>query len=325
MDRVKGALIKELRAASEDVEISGIGGGFTGASKYMASVGERKIFLKVADSVTDEVDASLLELEAKIYDFLEELGLTGVLFPEYQGLLDVDGLRTLMIRYLDDVSWGGPWNGEAIRKLDEALHKLHSTKIDEEHLGVIEKLSSDVCSKLEQDLRPKKLSEEEIEKRNKPFFDAWSMAGSGFLDSKGEIYFAAKENLAEKVISEAKKDIDSEKKALIMHDLNFANIGFSDQQAYFVDPLFLRMGLADSDQTVVGVNILQQLGQNGDEGLKKLVVGKYITNKTVLAKLIKYYVISSAMKLDEGRSGWQKFHQECSVVALNLFQDWDRE
>ncbi len=322
-NKVLGIMSRVLKINEDGVKISVIGGGFTGASKYLLETEGKRLFLKVADSRNSSVDASLVAYEAEIYQFLEKVGLTEILFPRYEKLIDEDGVKILIIDYLSDVTWGGPWNIETIEKLDVALEKLHSKKVSDIDLDEIEKISGEVLTLLGQELHPKKLNKEEMSKKNKPFFDAWDKKKCGFTNSDGEVYFAGNRNFAEVIVEETMKDFDEEDKVLTMHDLNFANICFSEKQAYFVDPLFLRMGYADRDRAVVGVNILQQLGKSANQELRKMVIDKYITNKMVLASLIKYYVTTTARKMDSGSKSFQKFHQECAEVALELFRDWD--
>ena len=322
-DKIVRLMAKTLKKESSNLKITAIAGGFTGASKYLLDGAKKKLFLKVADSKTHDVDAQLVEFEAKIYRLLANLGLTERLFPNYENFVDEDGVKILVIDYLGDVSWSAPWNEASIKKLDVALKKLHSTRVSATNFAEIEKISGEVLSVLGQELHPKKISDEEIVKKNKPFFDAWSLEKGGFVNSIGELYFASSNSLADEIFEEAQKGLGEKKKVLIMHDLNFANICFSKKQAYFVDPLFLRMGYADSDRTLIGMNILEQAGISINQGFRSMIINKYITNKIVLAKLIKYYVTATAEKLNKSQESWQKFHQNCAVTALKLFQDWN--
>jgi hypothetical protein len=321
--KVVEIMSKYLKSSRGDIKTTLISVGFTGATKYLLEIKGKKLFLKVADSGSHRIDASLIEYESKIYDFLSQIGLTGTLFPKYDNIIDEDGIRILIIDYMNNVSWGGPWNLETIEKLDTALKLLHTKKISDVEFQKIEKISGEVLAVLGQELHPRKLSEEEISEKNKPFFDAWNIDRSGFIDSRGEVYFVGRGGLAEAIIEETLKDPGEKDMVLTMHDLNFANICFSDKQAFFVDPLFLRMGNANRDRTVVGVNILQQLGESVNQELRNAVIERYFSNKTVLASLIKYYVTTTAKKMDAGSESFQKFHQECAVVSLSLFENWD--
>src|SRR3989338_1408149 len=114
-------------------------------------------------------------------------------------------------------------------------------------------------------------------------------------------------------MEESLKGLYGTLECLVMHDLNFANIGFDKTKAYFVDPLFATINNPIGDRTVVGVNILQQLGETVEPRLKEFIIDKFLNDKVALARLAKYYVVSSAAKLDVKQSAWQKFHQECSV------------
>lgn len=320
--KVVECISRHLKLHSKELKISEVGGGYTGASKYVVDTGSEKLFLKVANK---GLDLALVEGESKIYLFLSRVNLTGVLFPKYRCLIKEDSLAILVMEYLENVTWGGPWNVDTINKLDNALFKLHGKKISDDELKEIESISCNILKDLGQELHPKKLSKEEMEQKNKPFFDAWISDGEGFVDSEGKVYFSCNRELVKEIVNETLKDVGEANKVLVMHDLNFANICFSGSQAYFVDPLYLKMGYADRDRMVVGINILQQLGNAVGQNVKRIVIDRYITNKMALASLIKYYVTTTAKQMGPNSGDFQKFHKECAIVALALFRDWERD
>jgi hypothetical protein len=315
-------LFSDFKKVSPDVvSISEISGGFTGAKKFRIDVKEgqkpQSFFLKVADASTHPVDAFLITYEAKIYSFLSELGLAGTIFPSYIRLLNKDGIKALVVDFLEEVSWGGPWNKKTIELLDASLKKLHSTVLSESDKKKITTISRSVRKKL--GIRIKKAeTKAEIDEKNRPFLEAWDENASGFLNAKGDVYFKGPNGFADKILKVATQEVSHNAQQLIMHDLNFANIGFSDTTAYFVDPIFVTLGSEYFDRTVVGVNILQQLGKNTPEEVKNLVMSKFLTSEIALARLTKYYVISSRKQLDPSQSKWQVFHQQCSEIALSV-------
>jgi len=319
METVKNAFAGFKKVKLEVLSISEVKGGFTGAAKFMLEFNNRKFFLKAADEKLQPVDAFLIESEAKIYSLLGKWKLTGVIFPKYEEFINVDDLRILVLEFLGDASWGGPWNEETIEFLDQGLNKLHTTKLDEDEKQELIALATEIRSHIGE--KPKQDTKEAKEEKKRIFLETWNESLSGFMDSKGEVYFKGESDLPKRIMEEAEDKGPEVQKTLIMHDLNFANIGFTSKQVYFVDPIFVTMGDPLFDRTVVGVNILQQLQASITPELKKLIVNKFFQSKPILARLIGYYVISSHKQLDESQAAWQKFHQECAVIALEIFNE----
>lgn len=317
IERVRDVIAEFVKKDVGDVAVSEIKGGFTGASKFKAD----NFFLKVADTTTRALDAFLVESEANIYSLFKRLKLTGLIFPEYVGLVDRKGLKVLIVEFLSQVTWGGPWNYQTIEFLDKSLEKLHSTKMSDSEISELTELSDAVRKSLGQKTKKESIESKDQEEKNKPFFEAWDSKESGFRNAAGEIYFMGVSDFPKIIVDESLNDLSGANECLIMHDLNFANIGFNEHQAYFVDPLFATVGNPIADRTVVGVNILQQLGQSVEPQLRKFVIDRFLNDRVALSRLTKYYVIASAMKLDKKQSGWQKFHQECAAVSLSILKE----
>ena len=320
LDRIKISVLRYFDVSNDGVVFDDIVGGFTGAAKYKVEVeGRGSYFLKVADEKTHELDAFLIEAEGKIYDFLDKVGLVGDVFPKFDGLISEDGFKILVIDYLDNVSWGGPWNTKTVELLDRTLKRLHTTDLSEGEKKEIIKLADSVRGRLGQKTSEYIESEVDKKKKREEFLKAWDVSGRGFLNAKGEIYFNGNKDLAEEVLDVASSATKVKQTQLIMHDMNFANIGFSKDRAYLVDPVFVGLGSEYFDRTVAGVNILLGLRSGGDLEVKKLVTERFLVNRVALAKLIKYYVDSSFKKLGMSQDAWQKFHQNCAEVALGVF------
>jgi len=228
-------------------------------------------------------------------------------------------LRILLLDYLNDVSWGGPWNFETVGMLDSALKRLHSTNLNDEQKKEITRLADGVRRKLDQKTSKDIESEEDKEKKREEFLKSWSVDDSGFVNARGEVYFQGIGNLAEDILESALLEPEIKPEQLIMHDMNFANIGFSKEKVFLVDPVFVGLGSEYFDRTVAGVNILLGLGSGVKNDVYGLVMDRFITNKVALSKLIKYYVNSSFKRLDKSQDAWQKFHQDCAEVALKVF------
>lgn len=304
--------------------------GFTNTSKFIVipkkAEKSQGFFLKVADEKTHVVDAFLIEVEAKIYSMLKKWELTETIFPAYKGLIINEGLRILVLDYLSNVSWGGPWNENTIGYLYEALDKLHFTKLSQKDKDDLTALAEEIRSHLGQKSK-KDSSGKAKEEKIRAFLDTWDSETSGFKNNKGVIYFRASRNLPRDILEVAERKDPNPPEQLIMHDLNYANIGFSHKQAYFVDPVFARVGDPIFDRVVAGINILQQLGGLVDPKLKRIVIDKFIKNKPILALLAAYYVTIAGKDFKETKKPqlkWQKFHQECAVAALNVFVEWTK-
>jgi len=304
-NRVKCFFSKYKKIKLSEISIKYYKGGFTDASKFIID----DCFLKVADVATHPVDAYLIESEAKVYSILHRLGLTGVIFPDFKGYINHDGIKVLIIDYLSQVTWGGPWNTKTIKFLDSAINKLHSTNLTDFDNKQIIALADSIQNHFIQ----------KVQCENERFLNTWDNQKLGFKNFKNAIYFKGNKNLPKQIIQKATQTNPNVCKKLIMQDLNFANIGFSDNQAFFVDPVYITLGDPNFDKTVIGVNILQQTGDTINPKLRKLVIKKFFVSKPILANLIKYYTIVSAMHLSSNESNWQKFHQECAVVALTVF------
>lgn len=323
-EKVKGVMREFFKVSKEQVSLEEIEGGFTGAAKFRVRAGDGDVFIKVVMSEEKEVDAFLIEKEGEVYEFLKKKGLTGDLFPEYLGVVKNAGVTALVVSYLKGASWGGPFNEENVKQLDLGLKRLHETVLSEEEKAEIKKLSGEIRERLGIKSDGEGKSEEKKEEERKMFLSAYDEEKGGFINAKGEVYFQGEKEFARRIIEEAEKEVPHRSDQLIMHDLNFANIAFLEGGVYLVDPVFLTLGSEHFDRIVVGVNILQQLKGETNSEVRALVRERFITNSTGLARLIKYYVVSTHKKVDEGGEKWQKFHQECAVEALAMFEEMVR-
>lgn len=316
--QLKNRIVSAFCASRNDdynkVFINEVKGGFTGAFKFVLDVDGEKLFLKVADNKTQKTDVFLIHAEAEIYSLLKQWELCGDLFPLYKGLINKKGLNILVLDYLN-LNWGGPWNMKNIKLLDKALKRLHKTSLTEEEKKGVTDIAVSVKKHLGQ-IPKKDISDEE---KNKPFVEAWNLKRKGFESSDGNIYFKGKEILLQKIIEESENKTENPPQKLIMHDMNFANIGFSETQAYFVDPVFARIGDPLHDRTVVGINILQRIGRNITLKTRRLVVDNFLRSKPILAGMIKYHTTTAKESKETSDSDWQKYHQSCAIAALDTF------
>lgn len=267
------------------------------------------------------MDAYLIESEASIYKFLGGLQLCGTLFPLSDGLIQNDDLTALVLDNIN-ATWGGPWSKENIVLLDAAIEKLHNTPLKSEDKDRIEEIARNV-RKIIGD-KPKDDSEEAKQKKRDLFWETWSESLGGFVDSQNIVYFEADAGIAGRILELAENNVEVTQK-LTMQDMNFSNIGFLSDKVFFVDPVYMKLGDPEFDRTVAGVNILLQLNNRVSTELSDLILYKFFRSKEMLAKLIVYYTFSSHKKLDKSQKVWQKFHQECAVVALKIFKDFEKK
>ena len=313
-NRIVSAFCSSRNADYNKVFIKAVKGGFTGSSKFVLDVDGEKFFLKIADNKTHKTDVFLIQAEGEIYSLLKQWELCGDLFPLYKGLINKKGLNILVLDYLN-LNWGGPWNIKNIKLLDKALKRLHSTPLTEKEKKEVANIAVSVRKHLGQ-IPKNDVSDEE---KNKPFFEAWNLEKKGFESSDGNIYYKGKETLLKKIIEESASKTKNPPQKLIMHDMNFANIGFSETQAYFVDPIYTRIGDPQHDRIVIGINILQRTGRNITPKTRKFVVDNFLRSKPIIAGMVKYHTITAKESKETSDSDWQKYHQSCAIAALEVF------
>ena len=313
----KQKLIKALSSGlginQESIELAEVGGGFTGASKFILNTNGTKYFIKTAEK-TEKTDAFLIMSESQIYDLLGKLGLSGKIFPKYENFVNDEQVRALILEYLD-ADWGGPWNIKNIKLVDRALRALHNTPLSDKDKELLGSISASVSEFVGEAAKRKMSDEEKI----KQFRESLNASKKGFESWDGQIYYKCSDELVEMVIAEASKKNEDKPQALIMHDMNFANIGFSGSHAYFVDPVFMRLGDPEHDRSVLGINILYRTKGKIAPKTKKFVIDNFLRSKPILARLIGYHTVTAKESEEASSSDWQKYHQGCAKAGLEVF------
>lgn len=306
------------------LQISPVEGGFTGTAKYIIE-GQSvegtpvNLFAKVVDAATHSTEMAVLGTEAKMYGVLTDLGLTGKYFPRFRGYTRTPSEHALLIDYLPDVSWGGPWNHANIEKLSASINAVHNTSLtdgDAEHV-------KQIADELTQTLESGSASNFDEEGKNRLFHDAWHKDDNSFVNSRGVIYFSASssEGISALLETEATYDKNNPPR-LILKDLNFGNLAVASDRVYFVDPVYLSIGNPAFDLAVLGVNMLRNLpDEPGDSSLRELVKSNFLQDKAALAHLIKYWVACTSLPLTDSQNAWMDFQQSCAVTALQVWEE----
>lgn len=312
-----------LRLDEGSLRVNPFEGGFTEAAKYVIDVADEdaaptRVFAKVIDNTESTTEGSVLATEAKMYEILTGLGLTGEFFPQFMGYVESSSERALLINYLSDVTWGGPWNRENIAKLSRSISAVHNATLTEGDIENICQIAKQLRIVLERGSETNFDSDE----GNRLFSTAWQPVDRSFVNSKGVRYFTVKSTTSVDKLLEADASFDEKHPAnLILRDLNPGNLAIAKDRVYFVDPVYLAIGNPSFDLVVLGVNILDEQ-QTGviDMELQQFVKDTFFQDKAALAHLIKYWVACTSLPPKDSQASWMNFQQSCAVTALRV---WD--
>ncbi len=316
-------------AATQQVEesslhITPIEGGFTGATKYViegvaANATPLSLFSKVVDVATSSVEVAVLDTEARMYGVLTDLQLTGKYFPNYRGYVKTPTERALLIDYLPDVSWGGPWDRDNIEKLSASIAVVHDTPLTNTAIVNIRQIGGE----LKETLQKESASNFNDVEKDRLFHEAWKTQENSFVNSRGIQYFSAASNGSIDTLleTEATYDKDSPSK-LILKDLNFGNLAVASDRVYFVDPVYLDIGNPTHDLVVLGVNILRGLSDDPEGNqLREVVKSTFLKDRAALAHLIKYWVACTSLAPTDSQNAWMDFQQSCAATALTVWEE----
>jgi fructosamine-3-kinase len=310
------AIAEQFDEAS--IQVTQVEGGFTANAKYLVEGTApddtlTNVFAKVIDAASPE--AVILDTEAEVYQILTELGLTGSYFPQYRGYIRTEAERVLLVDYLPDVSWGGPWNGTNIEKLHHSIDAVHNAAMTEVQVEKVKQTAQHLLEKLGPD--PAAMLDPE---KDQFFQAAWRLADGTFVNSKGETYFGPVEPTSIDSLVTAADSYDlTQPPKLILKDLNFGNLAVSGDRVYFVDPVYLDIGNPTSDLAVLGINILKTFPS--DSPLCDLVKNTFLQDKAALAYQLKYWVACTSLPRTDPDDAWMKFQESCAVKALTVWQE----
>lgn len=298
------AIAAERQIRTGSLRATPIEEGFTGATKYLieteSGTEPRILFCKLVET-NNTKDAATIQAEVVAYEILTELHLTGVYFPVYRGNVRTSSEHALLIDYLPNVSWGGPWNRDNIEKLHRSIVAGHNTQMSSQAAADIIQTSST----LNETLQNESAASFDGKEKDALFREAWNMEKS-LVNSRGMKYFSAAPGSIDALLkAEADFDKDSPSR-LILRDINFGNIAIGHDRVYFVDPVYIGLGNPNRDLIVLGVNITRTFSSENQDNteLQKRVQQLFFKDKAALAFLTKYWVACTSLPY-EGRTNAQ--------------------
>lgn len=298
-------------------------GGFTESTKYILQTpeGSPRFFAKVIDP-TNSVEAKVLAAEAAHYESLTGLGLTGEFFPTFRAYLAEPHAHALVIDYLPDTSWGGPWDKENIKKLHKAISGIHAKKAPESARVSIRDTAVDLLEYLHR-TSPNTLDDADYARL---YEQAWSPDKIAINNSRGQQYFQATPAVYQEVKVRALGYNKHAGDSIIVRDVNLGNIGIAEDRAIFVDPAYLDIGDPSGDMVGLGLNVL--LGMPDDEThaeLRDHVIQHFIIDRNALAKTVQSLVAIGTLEYSGTENPWMDYHQRMAEVALHTWQKISQE
>jgi hypothetical protein len=102
--------------------------------------------------------------------------------------------------------------------------------------------------------------------------------------------------------------------------MTYGNLGFSADQAYLVDPVYVDLGVPASDRVRAGINILRILEEDSaSPALFDMVDRTFLVDKPAVANEIAYFMACTALDY-EGQENYMDFQQACGVAGLNAWR-----
>lgn len=303
----------------EPLGIERIDGGFTKSSKWIIS-GNRSesdaevLFAKVIDRrLASVAEQAALETEATMYGVLTDLDLTGRYFPRYNGYIKTPKQAALLIDYLPDVTFGGPWNQTNIENLHRSINAVHSTTLTPDIKIRIHQARVDLKNKLGDSVT-------DFGDTEKDSLFHKALQGREFINSKNSAYAASEPKGSQRLLEAAAAYDANRPASLILKDLNFGNLGIGQEGVCFVDPVYLSVGNPAFDLVVLGINILRGLPDiNANKAIREIVKETFLQDKLALADLTKYWVACTSLPIYDPKDAWMDFQQSCAATALGVW------
>lgn len=293
-----------------------VNGGFTDAEKYIITDStHHALFIKMANVALNPAEEIVLDTEAHMYKLVARYPQLQRHFPRMHEYIQQDPYRVLVLDYLAGVSWGGPWNKHIITRIHQALSDIHHVQLSQEDAATVAHKAYTLLVTLAQ-TNPNTFGSE---RRRQLVQIAWDSKTGTLTNSRGKTYWRAEPALGESIIQTAAltpQDISS----LTVADVNFGNIGFSSEQAYIVDPVYMTLGNPASDMVSLGINILRDLPLHHNE-LRHYTKQLFVTDKTALADLLTYWIACTALPYEPSMEPWMDFQQSCGETALAVWQE----
>ncbi len=309
-------LTRHIKGESEVGEAVQINGGFTGAEKFVIKAEPTDIFLKVADLRLRPDEAIALDTEAMMYEVIVQLPSVQKYFPKLVDYKRDDETAALFIEYLPEVSWGGPWNEQTIAMLSDALDEIHASQVPPE---LAEEVAHN-ATRLQAKLREQSPYTFDQATRLEHFTSRINRDTNEFVNSRGLTYFEATDKEIDDLLWFAHEFDPKSEQSLVLWDMTYGNLGFTDEQAYLVDPVYVDIGVPASDRARAGINILRILEeQSASQELVQLVDEVFLIDKKAVAYEIAYFMACSALEYQRQES-YMDFQQSCAVAGLNAWR-----
>lgn len=294
-------------------------GGFTAAEKFIAE-GELSdgqpmtLFVKLCHVTVHTGEAIVLESEAAMYELIAKYETLQRHFPTLHAFIKNETYHILLLDYLADASWGGPWTERNIRFIHTALTEIHHTKLSSADTATFTQKATYLRDTLAQTNPDTFVSQH---RQRELFSETWDSDHHTFTNSRGDIFWRTHTKLGDTILGQA--DLMSFVQTPTVADVNFGNIGFTANKAYIVDPVYLTMGNAATDMVGLGINILRDMA--ADDPLRDHVKRLFIADQPAFAKGIIYWVSCTALPYLPGLEAWMDYHQSCAKTALATWEE----
>lgn len=293
-------------------------GGFTVAEKFVAR-GEKdghfqELFVKLGHVAVHASEAIVLDTEAAMYELIARYESLQRHFPALHAYIKNESYRILLLDYLADATWGGPWTEQNLTLIHRALTEIHQTQLSQNDITLFNQKATYLRDTLAQTNPNTFVSQE---RKLDLFHIAWDNNSGNFTNARGQTYYHASPHTGQAILDHA--DLASSTQTPTVADVNFGNIGFTANQAYIVDPVYLTMGNPATDMAALGINILRDM--TDDNPLRRQVKQLFINDQSALADCLTYWVGCTALPYLPGLEAWMDYHQSCAETGLMTWQE----
>lgn len=302
-------------------EIVKVTGGYTAAEKFIVKKGgnlDEWEFIKQANIHEHPEERKIITNEVRMYEIIHQIPQISKYFPKLISHQDNGDIARLDLQYLADVTWGGPFDEHNVRLLAQGLHDIHAVPLSP--------LITDAIKKPAQELLEYVFSTSEYafddEQKAEHFQKLYSKDKNGISNSRGYSYFDSV-TIAEDILQTSRKFKRFDGDSFLVADLNFGNIAFSEDQVWLVDPVYVNVGNAASDNATVGLNILRSIAINGEDHdeLSALTCKLFLSDKEAFAYTLAYCMACTTLPYRGEKDPWMDLHQELSEVGLAAWQE----
>jgi aminoglycoside phosphotransferase (APT) family kinase protein len=288
--------------------IEQISGGFTASEKYVILENNSTpvSFAKLVRKAIGGDELAAMHAEIRNYKLLDELHLTGSIYPRISKTINTDEYVGIMMDYYADSTWGGPWTKDSILAVHELFSTIHTTALTDAQRAILQKTKNTLI----------------------PMQTIYQEAFPAFRDrttvinSRGHVVFSAPDDRLFRALFEDEKTIDTDPPVLIAQDANKHNICIDrDGNAHIVDPVYINIGNPYQDLLNIGRDIIQSLPPDAPEitTVKELFQPNDKHNRYVL-DAIAYGLLASQKPYDHNPP-WMDYQEEGVLISIKLWYD----